>query len=42
MQEIMSALEVEIGIEMDKPNKGLGHCQMIEIAKDFSPDLVPE
>ena len=29
-------------IEMDKSDKGLGHWQMIEIAKGFSPDLIQE
>ena len=42
VQEIMSILEVEIEIEMDKSDKGLGCYQIIDIAKGLSPDLLAE
>ena len=42
VQEIMSILEVDIEIGMDKFDKGLGCYEMIEIAKGPSPDLIPE
>ena len=42
VKEIMSILEVEIEIETDKSDKGLGLYQMIEIAKGLSPDPIPE
>ena len=42
VQEIMSILEIEMDIEMDKSDKGLGCYQMIEIAKGVSPDLIPQ